>query len=74
MNDVPHEVKIAVLSTELEHMRRDMDEVKSDLKVIRETLQQAKGGWKTLMLVAGISSTVGAFIAKLSPWLGVWPK
>jgi hypothetical protein len=51
-----------------------MDEVKVDLKVIRETLQQAKGGWKTLMLVAGISSTVGAFIAKVAPWFGVFPK
>lgn len=68
------QVQIAVLNTELEHMRRDMDEVKSDLKAIRETLSQAKGGWKTLMLVAGISSTVGAFIAKASPWLGVLPK
>ncbi len=73
MTDAP-EVKIAVLNAELEHMRRDMDEVKADLKVIRETLQQAKGGWKTLMLVAGISSTVGAFIAKIAPWLGVMPK
>lgn len=68
------EVRIAVLNIELEHMRKDMDEVKSDLRIIRETLQQAKGGWKTLMLVAGISSTVGAFIAKMAPWLGVWPK
>jgi hypothetical protein len=68
------QVRIAVLNTELEHMRRDMDEVKSDLKIIRETLQQAKGGWKTLMLVAGISSTVGAFMAKLAPWIGVFPK
>lgn len=68
------QVQIAVLNTELEHMRRDMDEVKSDLKAIRETLSQAKGGWKTLMLVAGISSTIGAFIAKLAPWLGAFPK
>jgi hypothetical protein len=51
-----------------------MDEVKADLKIIRETLQQAKGGWKTLMLVAGISSTVGAFIAKFTPFAGFLPK
>lgn len=73
MSESP-EVQIAVLNTELEHMRRDMDEVKADLKVIRETLSQAKGGWKTLMLVAGISSTIGAFIAKAAPWFGVLPK
>ena len=69
-----HDVQIAVLQTELDHVRKDMDEVKGDLKVIRETLQQAKGGWKTLMLVAGISSTVGALIAKVAPWFGVFPK
>ena len=66
--------RIAVLETEVEAMKRDMADMKSDLRIIRDTLLQARGGWKTLMLVAGISSTVGAFIAKLSPWLGVWPK
>lgn len=73
MTDAP-EVQIAVLKTELEHMRKDMDEVKDDLKAIRSTLSEAKGGWKTLMLVAGVSSTVGAFIAKAAPWFGAFPK
>ena len=69
-----HDVQIAVLKTELDHVRKDMDELKFDIKDIKETLQQAKGGWKTLMLVAGISSTVGAFVAKAAPWFGVFPK
>jgi|LauGreDrversion4_2_1035121.scaffolds.fasta_scaffold395423_1 hypothetical protein len=69
-----HEVQIAILKTELDHVRKDMDEVKADVRVIKETLQEAKGGWKTLMLVAGISSTVGAMIAKFAPWFGVLPK
>ena len=70
----PPEVQIAVLTTELEHVRKDLDEVKDDLKAIREVLSQAKGGWKTLMLVAGISSTIGALLAKVAPWFVVAPR
>ena len=70
----PPEVQIAVLTAELEHVRKDMDEVRSDLRHIREVLSQAKGGWKTLMLVAGVSSTVGALLAKAIPFFGVFPK
>lgn len=70
----PPEVQIAVLTAELEHVRKDMDEVKDDLKHIREVLSQAKGGWKTLMLVAGISSTIGALLAKVAPWFALAPR
>lgn len=68
------EVEIAVLKTELEYVRKELDEVRSDLKVIREVLSQAKGGWKTLMLVAGISSTIGALLAKVAPWFTLAPR
>lgn len=74
MTETATEVQIAVLKTELEHMRKDMDEVKDDLRAIRSTLSEAKGGWKTLMLVAGVSSTVGALLAKALPFAGVLPK
>jgi prefoldin subunit 5 len=70
----PPEVQIAVLTAELEHVRKDMDEVRSDLRHIREVLSQAKGGWKTLMLVAGISSTIGALLAKVAPWFAMAPR
>lgn len=68
------DVQIAVLKTELEHARKDLDEVKEDLKAIKECLLQAKGGWKTLMLVAGISSTLGALVSKLAPWFIIGPR
>lgn len=69
-----NEVQIAILKTELDHMMRDMDSLKQDVKAIRETLSEARGGWKTLMLVAGVSSTLGALMAKFLPWFGVFPK
>lgn len=73
MSDAP-EVQIAVLKTEVEYLKKIIDEVRADTKEIKETLSQAKGGWKTLLLVAGISSTVGALITKASLWIGVLPK
>lgn len=68
------DVQIAVLKTEVDYLKKIIDEVRSDTKEIKETLAQAKGGWKTLMLVAGVSSTVGAVMVKALPWLAVAPR
>lgn len=42
----------------------DVREMRTDVKQILKTLNEAKGGWKSLMWVAGISGTVGAFATK----------
>lgn len=68
MSSLPDGERIVKLETEVEYIRKDLDQMKDYLRNINETLAQAKGGWKTLMLVAGLSSTVGALIAKVSPW------
>ena len=65
--------RIAVLEVEVEAMKRDMGDMKSDVRVIRDTLLQARGGWRTLMLVAGLASTVGAILTKFIPFLFVKP-
>lgn len=68
------EIDIAILKTEVEYLKGHLYEIRQDTREIKETLSQAKGGWKTLMLVAGISSTVGALAAKFLPFLGFMPK
>ena len=68
------EIDIAILKTEVEYLKSHITEIRSDTREIKETLSQAKGGWKTLMLVAGISSTVGALAAKILPFFGFLPK
>ena len=68
------EIDIAILKTEVEYLKAHLSEIKDDTREIKETLHQAKGGWKTLMLVAGISSSVGALAAKVLPFLGLFPK
>ena len=70
----PPEIDIAILKTEVEYLKSHIAEIKDDTREIKETLHQAKGGWKTLMLVAGISSTVGAMAVKFMPFLGFLPK
>jgi len=68
------EVRLAVLENKQDALKIDLDEMKTDLRSIRDTLQQATGGWKTLLLVAGIAGSVGAIAAKVFPWLSIGPR
>jgi phage shock protein A len=72
MND--EAIQIAVLKTEVDHLKNHIEEMRTDLKEIKATLAEARGGWKTLMLVAGVSSTLGAFLVKYSPWFMAGPR
>jgi len=42
-----------------------MSDIKKSLEAINLTLSEAKGGWKTLMWVAGASSAVTSFFIGL---------
>jgi hypothetical protein len=59
-----HDAKIGHLETELREMRHELAE-------IRRVLSEARGGWKTLMLVGGAAGAAGAAMAKFSALLGV---
>lgn len=45
-----------------------------DIKAILKTLNQARGGWKTLLLVAGMSGACGALATKVSTIIGALPR
>ncbi len=45
-----------------------------DIKTILRTLNQARGGWKTLLLVAGLSGVFGALTAKITTFMGALPR
>lgn len=55
---------------EIEQLQRDMQQLKDDVRAIREILAQARGGWRTLMLVAGIAGALGAAAQKLFALFG----
>ena len=53
----------AVHENRIERMESDISELKSDMKQILATLNQAQGGWKTLMLIGGSCGSLGAVIS-----------
>ena len=67
----PDGERIVALETEVSYLKKILDEVRADTQEIKKTLSEAKGGWKTLMLVAGIASTIGALLAKVVPFLSL---
>ena len=73
MSEAPA-VQIAVLKTEVDYLKKNIEDMRTDLKEIKDTLSQAKGGWKTLMMVAGFSSALGGLLVKSLPWLTGLPR
>ncbi len=39
-----------------------LDRIEHDLREIRDLLANAKGGWKTLLIIGGIAGTIGGWI------------
>lgn len=58
---------------EIDALKADMEELKRDVKMVLSTLAEARGGWKTLMLVAGVAGAVGALLSKIAGFVG-WVK
>lgn len=69
-----HDAQIEALNREVKHLHEDMGRVMQQLSEIQQTLSEAKGGWKTLMWVAGFSAAVGGLIVKGFSWLNIIPK
>lgn len=55
-------------SAHIESMQKDMAELKSDVKAILAIANQAKGGWKTMLLMASVAGGVGALVGKFLPF------
>ena len=64
-----HDAKIEALDKDLREMRDDMRRIFEKLDSINSTLAEAKGGWKTLMWVAGASAALGGVVVK---FFSVW--
>ena len=64
-----HETEIKHLQDDMDRMVRDIDEIKKAVADIQKTLSEAKGGWKTMMAVAGFASAVTGVIAFILHYL-----
>jgi archaellum component FlaC len=60
-----HDAQIDALDKDLREMKEDMRRIFEKLEAINATLSEAKGGWKTLMWVAGASAALGGVVVKL---------
>lgn len=68
------ERELGEMSSRLRTLEREMAETRETLKELHDLALQAKGGWKTLMLVAGFAGLVGALGAKVAMLIGFLPK
>ncbi len=50
-----------------------MGEVKADVKEILKIAHEGRGGYKTLLLIAGVAGSVGALVGKFLPFLNIKP-
>ena len=69
-----HDADIAVLKVEMAAVKTGMGELQRDVRSLLDLVNQTKGGWKTIILVAGAAGTMGAFMAKILPFVGALPK
>ena len=57
------ELQIARLEVQVKNLEDNVGELKDDVKKILEQLAKAEGSWKTLLAVAGFSSSIGAAVS-----------
>lgn len=69
-----HDAQIEGLQQQVKQLHRDMQAMNETLVEINRTLSEARGGWRTLMLVGGVAAAVGASIAKAAAFFGWVPK
>jgi len=62
-----HDAKIEALEREVHALRGDVADIK-------KMLSEARGGWKMLMMVGGLSAAGGAVVAKVLGWIGILPR
>ena len=52
---------------EISQLKDDMRALKEDVHEIKLMLSEAKGGWRVIMLIAGVAGTIGAMLSQLLP-------
>jgi chromosome condensin MukBEF ATPase and DNA-binding subunit MukB len=60
---------LGALEARMEMVENQVRAISSDVREIRDCLVTARGGWKMLMLVIGLSISFGATIGKFLPLL-----
>ena len=60
---------VGALDARMKTVEQEIHAMREDVREIRDALVTARGGWKTLTLVIGLSVSCGAFLSRLVPLL-----
>ena len=53
------------LEAEVAQLTKDMKFLKETVEAMRDMMQESKGGWKVIMMLSGISGSIGAVLSWL---------
>lgn len=60
-----HDAQIENLERDISEIKRDLEHMMGKIDNMNLILEQAKGGWKVLMIVGGISAVLGGIVTKI---------
>lgn len=69
-----YERELGGVQARLEELERGQDQIKRDVREIRDVVVSVKGGWKTIAAIATVSAAVGVFLTKIAAWLMMLPR
>ena len=52
------------LTAKVEMLEEQVAEMRADLRAVRDMLNEAKGGWKLMLGIAGFAGAAGALLSK----------
>ena len=58
---------VGVLQARMDTVETELKGLRSDVREIRDALVTARGSWKAMSLVVGLSISLGAAVGKLVP-------
>lgn len=56
-------------SARLDNLERSVDEIRTDVKAVLAHMQRARGSWKTLVAIGGITTGAVEVIHQLIDWI-----
>ena len=51
------------MEAQVEQLTKDVHTLKVTMELMRDMMQQARGGWRTIMMLSGVAAAIGAFVA-----------
>lgn len=57
------------VKTDLKVVQGNLNAIRDDLRIIRTVIDERKGGWKAVLTLASLATTVGAIASVLTNWL-----